>query len=73
MSHTQIKQHDWQDDNGLCSFCTGGHCLMGCFCPCMLVNKTAELIDDPEEKTPSGCGAMGCAWCIINSCGVGFM
>ena len=28
-----IKQHEWQD--GLCEFCDGGHCLMGCFCPCI--------------------------------------
>jgi hypothetical protein len=37
-----------------------------------VVNKTAELIDDPDEKTPSGCGAVGCGWCMVNMFTGGF-
>ncbi|KAK4238321.1 PLAC8 family-domain-containing protein [Achaetomium macrosporum] len=65
MSH--IKEHEWQD--GLCSFCDGGHCMMGCFCPCILVNKTHELLEDPHKQDPSGCGGVGCGWCLLNMCG----
>ena len=73
MSQTQFNQHGWQEDNGLCDFFSGGHCLMGCFCPCLLVNKTAELIEDPDEKTPHGCGATCFGWSVLNMCGVGFV
>lgn len=38
----------------------------------LVVNKTAELIDDPDEKTPSGCGAAGCGWCMVNMFTGGF-
>ncbi|KAH6857104.1 PLAC8 family-domain-containing protein [Chaetomium sp. MPI-CAGE-AT-0009] len=66
----QIQQHEWQD--GLCGFCSGGHCLMGWCCPCVLVNKTHELIENPDEKEPSGCGLVGCGWCLVNMFTGGF-
>ncbi|KAK3904494.1 PLAC8 family-domain-containing protein [Staphylotrichum tortipilum] len=62
-----IKPHEWQD--GLCDICDGGHCMEGCFCPCLLVNKTDELIEEPDAKKVHGCGV----WCIghfcLNLCG----
>jgi hypothetical protein len=73
MAPTHSHQEDWQEGNNLCSFCTGGHCLMGCFCPCMLINKTDVLLKDPQEKDPSGCGKVCFGWSALNMCGVGFM
>ncbi|KAL2127497.1 hypothetical protein VTI74DRAFT_10629 [Chaetomium olivicolor] len=67
MERHEIKDHEWQD--GLCSFCDGGHCLLGCFCPCVLVNKTHELLEEPHNQEPSGCGTIGCGWCTLNLCG----
>ncbi|KAK4655394.1 hypothetical protein QC762_302090 [Podospora pseudocomata] len=69
MSHqpTVIKEGEWQD--GLCGCCSGGHFWMGCCCPCILVNKTHELLENPSNPSPSGCGMWGCAWCGLNFCG----
>ncbi|KAK3290452.1 PLAC8 family-domain-containing protein [Chaetomium fimeti] len=64
---SQIEQHEWQ--TGLCSFFSSGHCFMGCCCPCMLANRTHELLEDPDEKTPSGCGPVGCGWCLAEMAG----
>ncbi|KAK4152981.1 PLAC8 family-domain-containing protein [Chaetomidium leptoderma] len=71
----RIKDGEFQE--GLCDFFSGGHCFEGCCCPCIVVNKTQQLLDDPDEKTPSGCGCMGCAWCLLTtfagmSCFVGW-
>jgi hypothetical protein len=42
MSHSLIKEHEWQD--GLCSFCDGGHCLTGCFCPCICESRSSSHV-----------------------------
>jgi hypothetical protein len=73
MAPTQFNERAWQEGNTLCGFCSSGHMLMGCCCPCMLINKTAELIEHPEEKEPSGCGKTCVGWSALNLCGVGFM
>ncbi|KAK4139207.1 PLAC8 family-domain-containing protein [Dichotomopilus funicola] len=70
MSHTEIKKGEWQ--TGLCDFMSGGHCLVGCFFPCILANQTAELIEDPDEKEPEKCGTVGCAWCLCSGFSVLF-
>ncbi|KAK4458380.1 PLAC8 family-domain-containing protein [Cladorrhinum samala] len=62
-----IKNGEWQD--GLLSCCSGGHALMGCCCPCVLVNKTHELLENPNNPEPKACGLWGCGWCLLNACG----
>ncbi|GAB1318430.1 hypothetical protein MFIFM68171_08640 [Madurella fahalii] len=64
-----IKENDWQD--GLFGCFRGGHCLMGYFCPCILVNKTHMLLTNENDPNPSGCGAWGCGWCVLTLCGIG--
>ncbi|KAK3317913.1 PLAC8 family-domain-containing protein [Apodospora peruviana] len=49
-----IREHEWQQ--GLCDCFSGGNCLMGTCCPCLLVQKTGTWLSDPSKEDPSGCG-----------------
>ncbi|KAK4096070.1 hypothetical protein N658DRAFT_402370, partial [Parathielavia hyrcaniae] len=73
--HVNQQEADWHDNNGICDCftdsqgdCDCGQCFMGSCCPCILLNKTDDMLHRPNEE-PSGCGAVGCGWCVLNMCG----
>ncbi|KAK4243098.1 hypothetical protein VTI28DRAFT_2337 [Corynascus sepedonium] len=75
MAPQKIDAHDWQEENGFCSFCGDGcgTCMLGSFVPCVLINKTQDLIEDPYNKDPSACGAFGCLSCLLSLFGMSFV
>ncbi|KAL2173162.1 PLAC8 family-domain-containing protein [Thermothelomyces heterothallicus CBS 202.75] len=67
---TRFKQNDWQDDNGLMHCCGDcGTCMLGCFVPCVLINKTQNILEDPSEH-PSACGSFGGLSCFLSLFGL---
>ncbi|KAM7216972.1 PLAC8 family domain containing protein [Rhypophila decipiens] len=69
--HEHIREGEWQ--TGLCDCCGGGHCCVGTFCPCLMVQKTQTWLSNPSDSNPSGCGTTCLAYTALQyTCGFGF-
>ncbi|KAL2120211.1 hypothetical protein VTJ04DRAFT_4237 [Mycothermus thermophilus] len=58
---------------GLCDcFSAGfGICLLGTCCPCFLINKTRDLLENPTKESGDICGGTCCGFATLNFCGLG--
>lgn len=53
MAPQKIDAHDWQEENGFCSFCGDGcgTCMLGSFVPCVCAFCAHSPLDSPKHKT----------------------
>ncbi|RSM18875.1 hypothetical protein BHE90_004338 [Fusarium euwallaceae] len=66
-----VQNQEWQSNLCNCSPCDS--CLLGTFCPCILLGKTADRMRDPTMQTADTCNSdcliftaincvTGCGW-----------
>ncbi|KAL1841082.1 hypothetical protein VTJ49DRAFT_7413 [Mycothermus thermophilus] len=58
------QKNNWESSLCNCFSAGCGTCLLGCFCPCFLINKTQDMIDN--KPSPSSCGSMCCMFCGLS-------
>ncbi|KAI8691533.1 hypothetical protein LRP88_08790 [Fusarium phalaenopsidis] len=59
-----VQNQEWQSNLCNCSPCDS--CLLGTFCPCILLGKTADRMRDPTMQTADTCNSDCLIFCAIN-------
>ncbi|KAF5643946.1 plac8 family [Fusarium tjaetaba] len=59
-----VQNQEWQ--NNLCNCSPCDSCLLGTFCPCILLGKTADRMRDPTMQTADTCNSDALIFCAIN-------
>ncbi|EEU48783.1 hypothetical protein Neosp_011420 [[Neocosmospora] mangrovei] len=59
-----VQNQEWQSNLCNCSPCDS--CLLGTFCPCILLGKTADRMRDPTMQTADTCNSDALIFCAIN-------
>ncbi|KAF5027767.1 hypothetical protein F66182_145 [Fusarium sp. NRRL 66182] len=58
-----VQHQEWQSNLCNCSPCDS--CLLGTFCPCILLGKTADRMRDPTMQTADTCNSDTLIFCAI--------